>query len=68
MALSVRLSCLQLKEGEKYSVKAAEQWYRDVPLAAKRGIIYDACGNVLADNRTSYTVYVRPGSVTDREK
>ena len=68
LALSVRLSCLQLYDGKNYSVKAAEQWYRDIPLAAKRGIIYDACGNALADNRTSYTVYVRPGSVTDREK
>ena len=56
------------KEGEIYSAKAAEQWYRDLPLAAGRGIIYDRTGNTIADNMTVYTVYVRPGSVTEPER
>ena len=63
-----RLACLQIKEGEAYSAKAAEQWYRDLPLAAKRGVIYDRTGSALADNQTVYTVYVRPGSVTEPER
>ena len=63
-----RLACLQIKEGEIYSAKAAEQWYRDLPLAAGRGIIYDRTGNTIADNMTVYTVYVRPGSVTEPER
>lgn len=63
-----RLACLQIKEGEIYSAKAAEQWYRDLPLAAGRGIIYDRTGNTIADNMTVYTVYVRPGSVTEPEQ
>ena len=63
-----RLACLQIKEGEIYSAKAAEQWYRDLPLAAGRGIIYDRIGNTIADNMTVYTVYVRPGSVTEPER
>lgn len=63
-----RLACLQIKEGEIYSAKAAEQWYRDLPLAAGRGIIYDRTGNAIADNMTVYTVYVRPGSVTEPER
>lgn len=63
-----RLACLQIKEGEIYSAKAAEQWYRDLPLAAERGIIYDRTGNTIADNMTVYTVYVRPGSVTEPER
>ena len=63
-----RLACLQIKEGEIYSAKAAEQWYRDLPLAAGRGIIYDRTGNTIADNMTVYTVYVRPGSVTAPER
>ncbi len=62
-----RLACLQIKEGETYSAKAAEQWYRDLPLAAKRGVIYDRTGSAIADNQTVYTVYVRPGSVTEPE-
>lgn len=63
-----RLACLQIKESEIYSAKAAEQWYRDLPLAAGRGIIYDRTGNTIADNMTVYTVYVRPGSVTEPER
>lgn len=63
-----RLACLQIREGEIYSAKAAEQWYRDLPLAAGRGIIYDRTGNTIADNMTVYTVYVRPGSVTEPER
>ena len=63
-----RLACLQIKEGETYSAKAAEQWYRDLPLAAKRGVIYDRTGSAIADNQTVYTVYVRPGSVTEPER
>ena len=63
-----RLACLQIKEGEIYSAKAAEQWYRDLPLAAGRGIIYDRTGNTIAYNMTVYTVYVRPGSVTEPER
>lgn len=63
-----RLACLQIKEDEIYSAKAAEQWYRDLPLAAGRGIIYDRTGNTIADNMTVYTVYVRPGSVTEPER
>lgn len=63
-----RLAFLQIKEGEIYSAKAAEQWYRDLPLAAGRGIIYDRTGNTIADNMTVYTVYVRPGSVTEPER
>lgn len=66
--LIARLACLQIKEGEIYSAKAAEQWYRDLPLAAGRGIIYDRTGNTIADNMTVYTVYVRPGSVTEPER
>lgn len=68
LLLTGRLACLQIKESGKYSVKAAEQWYRDLPLAAKRGVIYDSKGVEIADNVTTYTVYVRPGSVTQPDR
>ena len=60
-----RLACVQIVSGREYSARAAEQWYRDLPLDAKRGVIYDKSGNVIAGNMTVYTVYVRPGSVKD---
>jgi Cell division protein FtsI/penicillin-binding protein 2 len=49
-------------------VKAGEQWYRDLPLTARRGGIYDRNGIALADTATRYTVYVRPNAVKDAER
>ena len=48
------------------TARAAEQWYRDLPLKAKRGTIYDCNGNVIVDSKDVFTVYVRPRAVTDR--
>lgn len=65
-ALIGRLCFLQLFMGESLKARAAEQWYRDLPLKAKRGTIYDCNGNVIVDSRDVFTVYVRPRAVTDR--
>ncbi len=62
-----RLACVQLIDGAKHSAKASEQWYRDLPLASQRGMIYDRNGDVIVGNKTVYTVYVRPGSVKNVE-
>lgn len=45
---------------------ALDQWMREIPIAAKRGKITDCNGVVLADNRTSYAVYVRARAVGDK--
>ncbi|MBQ4049098.1 MAG: stage V sporulation protein D [Clostridia bacterium] len=60
-----RLCYIQLVDGKELQAKATSQWYRDLPLTAKRGIIYDSCGEVLADNKDVYTIYVRPNAVKD---
>lgn len=65
LALGVRLFVVQILDGKELRTKAAEQWYRDLPLGAQRGIIYDATGEVLADNYDVYSIYVRPAAVTD---
>lgn len=62
-----RLGYLQIREGEELQAKAAEQWYRDLPLKAARGKILDKNGEILADNRDVYGIYVRPNAVTDAE-
>ena len=67
-ALSGRLFYLQIVKGSWLSAKAADQWYRDLPLEAPRGKILDRNGKVLADNKNVYTVYVRPRAVKDFEK
>lgn len=63
--LFVRLWFVQIIDGSKFSARAAEQWYRDLPLQAKRGEIYDRNGESVVTSKTVYTVYVRPGSVSD---
>ena len=66
-SLICRLAYLQLFEGSELRSKAAEQWYRDLPLKAPRGRITDINGEVLADNVEVYSVYVRPNAVTDAD-
>lgn len=63
----MRLFFLQIVQGEFLSSKATDQWYRDIPLDAARGRIYDSAGEVLADNSVVYTVYVRPNAVKDKD-
>ena len=53
-------------QNEELVSRAADQWYRDIPLEAPRGRIYDRNGVVLADNRLVYDVYARPNAVGDR--
>lgn len=64
--LAGRLFFLQLVQNEELVSRAADQWYRDIPLEAPRGRIYDRNGVVLADNRLVYDVYARPNAVGDR--
>ncbi len=65
-AVFVRLIYLQIFQAEALQVKAAEQWMRDLPLTAKRGLITDRNGVVLADSSTLYDVYIRPNAIEDR--
>lgn len=65
-ALAVRLAFLQIVGGSELRAKGAEQWYRDLPLKAKRGAILDKNGTVIADSRDVFTVYIRPRAVTDK--
>lgn len=66
--LFVRLFYLQLIKGGFLSGKAADQWYRDIPLSAPRGDILDRDGRQLAGNVTAYNVYARPNAVTERDR
>lgn len=59
------MAYLQLVKGSSLSVRAGEQWYRDLPLKAKRGDILDRNGEIIADSKDVFTIYVRPRAVTD---
>ena len=67
VVLSGRLIWLQILTGQALKVRAAEQWYRDLPLMAERGAIYDTNGLVLASSSLTYSVYLRPVAVKDKE-
>ncbi len=59
---------MQVVENEEMQVYALDQWTRDIPLQGERGCIYDKNGRLLVTNQTTYTVYVRPNAVTDKER
>lgn len=61
--LCFRVGWVQIVKGEEYSRMAAEQHIRDVPIAAKRGMIYDTNKKELAISATCYSVWARPASV-----
>lgn len=71
-ALCLRLCWIQIVRADELSKMATEQQTRDVPIEAKRGVIYDTNGNELAISATCYSVWARPANVatgkTESEK
>lgn len=63
-----KLIYVQLIDGATLQAKALDQWTRDIPLKAERGTIFDVNGDVLAKTATSYTLYVRPVNVKDKDR
>lgn len=63
VAVLFKFLYVQVISSQKLKARAGEQWYRDLPLTARRGGIYDRNGVTLADTSTRYTVYVRPNAV-----
>ncbi len=58
---------MQVVYGETLVIKASDQWNREIPVIAVRGAITDRSGTVLAGNRNTYSVFVRPNAVTNTE-
>lgn len=61
--LAFRVGWIQVVASEKYAKMAAEVQTRDVPIPAKRGIIYDRNGEELAISAVTYSVWARPASI-----
>lgn len=61
--LVIRLGWIQIVKGEKYREMAQIQQTRDIPIPAKRGIIYDRNEKELAISASTYTVWARPAEV-----
>ena len=63
--LCFRVGWIQIVKGEEYSKKALDQQTRDVPIEAKRGVIYDTKGEELAVSATCYSVWARPAYIKE---
>lgn len=53
--------------GEELKLKAIDQWNREIPVIAARGVITDRNGVVLAGNRSTYSIFLRPNAVVNAE-
>ena len=63
-----RLFYIQIIWGKDLQVKAIDQWTRELPLVAKRGVITDRNGVVLADNDQTFSVFIRARSVVNAKE
>lgn len=68
IALIIRLGYVQLWEGTEISERAEDLWYRNIPVTAKRGEIWDRNGERLAYNVSSPSVMAIPAQVKDAEQ
>ena len=62
-----RLIYVQLVWGSELTYRATDQWNREIPVIASRGLITDANGEILAGNKTTYSVFLRPNAVQNAE-
>ena len=62
-----RFFYVQVVWGKELTLKACDQWNREIPIVAPRGAIYDRNGTLLVGNKTTYRVFVRPNAVTNKE-
>jgi stage V sporulation protein D (sporulation-specific penicillin-binding protein) len=65
--LSVRLFYICVIQHEFYSERAKNVQERSRAIKAKRGLIYDRNGNIIADNKVVYTISVIHNQITDSE-
>ncbi|MBQ8726668.1 MAG: stage V sporulation protein D [Clostridia bacterium] len=65
MSISLRVFYIQIVWGDELQSKAIDQWTRELPIIASRGLITDRNGVVLAGNEQSYAVFIRTRSVVD---
>lgn len=69
LILILRLSYIQLGMGEEYQRLSQENNFKQVPIVAPRGKIYDRNGKLLVGNQTLFAaIYLEPEKSTKKEK
>ncbi|MFD2170825.1 stage V sporulation protein D [Tumebacillus lipolyticus] len=66
-ALVLRLGYVQMIQAPWLTEQAEDLWRRNIPVEAKRGVITDRNGEVLAYNGSAPTIVVIPSQVKDKE-
>lgn len=66
VALLGQSARIQLVQGKSWSERARRQQFRNSSVAAPRGNIFDASGNLLVESREMLRVSVAPNEVKDR--
>lgn len=67
IVLIFRLGWIQIVSSEKYQQLALEQQTRDIPIPAKRGIIFDRNKKELAVSASTSTIWARPSEVKEAD-
>ncbi len=62
-----RFFYIQLIWEDELHYLALDQWTREIPVNAGRGVITDRNGEILAGNRAGYGIYARANAVEDAE-
>ena len=65
--LAFRVAWIQVVDADELTEKAIDQQTSDIPIAAKRGVIYDRNGKELATSVTCYSVWVRPAELAENK-
>jgi len=60
MVLAGRLYRLQVTHAAEYQHKSEANFIKEIPIPADRGMIMDAHGRILVDNRPSFDAFVTP--------
>ena len=63
-----RLGYVQLIWGRELQDMALDQWTAKLPVAPKRGIIYDRNGNILAQSASAETIAARTNEIKDPQE
>lgn len=67
LAITVRLTKLQIVQGDEYRQQSEERLVRNMPLPAPRGEILDRYGRPLVTNRMGFSVQFQKSDLTDGE-
>ena len=68
IGLTFRIGWIQVVASDKYGELAIQQQTRDMPIPARRGIIYDRNGKELAISAVTNTIWARPADVQKSKK